>query len=74
MAEQFYSGTRQVEGTTPGDITRLPDLDIPGLRADESVARALEMVILTMSQQLSLLADQRDKGVALRELLRSSAD
>jgi len=74
VAEQFYDGTRTLKDTHPENISTVPDLDLAGLRAGEKVAHALEMIILTMSQQLELLADQREKEIALRDLLRSAID
>ena len=72
IADQFYAPRAPSAEPDLQHDSAIPDIDIAGLRRDEDVRRSLEMIILTMSQQLLLLADQRDKGVILQETLESS--
>jgi len=81
VADRLYADASLLETTRTEDLDALPRLHPAGLRTDESVRRALEIIALTVSQRLGLLADQRQKGadhrqkgVELRRLLESSAE
>jgi hypothetical protein len=72
VASQLYADDARPESLTNEDVVLVPRVDISGLRGDAAVGRALEMNILTMSQQLTMLARQREKGTRLRTVLESA--
>lgn len=72
VAELFYADGRLLESAENQNVGAMPRIDIAGLKGNAGVERGLEMIILTMSQQLRMLAGQREKGSALRTVVSSA--
>jgi hypothetical protein len=73
LARLFYTDSALLDSSSDQNIRAVPRIDIAGIRQDSAVARALEMNILTMSQQLLMLGRQRKKGVTLQASLDSGS-
>ena len=72
VAVLVYDDERGIEEMLRSGGASLPPVDLDGLRSDKTLHDALEMIVLTLTQQLQIIEGQRDRGEDLSAVLVSA--